>query len=129
MIYINYCICSDRKKGVYEDNFGLQECNDCGMLLRKQPMYANFEGLKYRLANRYFVGLKIRNMKEIWHNILFILYSFASMMILGWAILFPFGIGMKDFPIWTGWFTYPMALIIMASQRKVLQYFTQKNVL
>lgn len=68
-------------------------------------------------------------MKEIGMNILFILYSFASLMILGWAILFPFGIGMKDFPSWTGWITYPLALIIMASQKKVLHYFNQKNIL
>lgn len=68
-------------------------------------------------------------MKEVGSNILFILYLFASLMTLGWAILFPFGIGMKDFPTWTGWITYSLTLIIMASQRKVLQYFSQKNVL
>ena len=48
-----FCLCKIRMRGIYEDNFGLQQCNDCEFLLRKQPSYANFEGLKYRNKNTY----------------------------------------------------------------------------
>lgn len=70
-------------------------------------------------------------MKTFLINILFLLYSIASMLILGWAMLFPFGIGMKGFDevSWTGWITYPLALIIGASQGQVFNYFNKHNVL
>lgn len=47
----NFCLCKVRLKGIHEDNFGIQECGDCGFLLRKQPPYTNFKELRYRIKN------------------------------------------------------------------------------
>lgn len=68
-------------------------------------------------------------MKSLLLNALFILYSFAAMLVLGWAMLYPFGLAMDDFPAWTGWFTFPLALVVMVTQKKVIQFFTDKKVL
>ena len=46
-----FCLCKIRLRGVCEDNFGIQECGDCGFLLRKQPSYCNFEQLKFRIKH------------------------------------------------------------------------------
>lgn len=68
-------------------------------------------------------------MNKFFINCLFLLYMFSSMMILGWAMIFPFGIGMKDFPTWTGWIAYPLTLIICASQSQIFKFFDKKDVL
>lgn len=68
-------------------------------------------------------------MKEVAMNVLFILYSFASMMVLGVSILFPFMVDVKGFPNWIGWILYPLAVIVMASQGKIFQLFREKKVL
>ena len=65
-------------------------------------------------------------MKEVALNILFILYGFVSMAILFIAILFPLVAGTKECPYWIAWIVYPLALLIMASQRLCFEYFHKK---
>lgn len=62
-------------------------------------------------------------MKEIAITALFIVYSIVSVFIMGWAILYPLMIGVKDFPTWSVWIVYPLTILIMASQKKVLDWF------
>jgi len=65
-------------------------------------------------------------MKQIWKNILMIMYAFASLFILGAAIMFPFTLSMKDCQFWVGFIIYPLAIIVMATQSKAIEYF-EKN--
>lgn len=47
------CSCGPtRKSGVHEDNSGIQECGDCGLLLPKQPYYVNQAELRIRIKAR-----------------------------------------------------------------------------
>lgn len=62
-------------------------------------------------------------------NIFFILYIAVSLFILLWAVLFPLFMGMKDFPTWTGYIAYPLSVIIFISQKNVLQYFHNKDII
>lgn len=67
-------------------------------------------------------------MKTILLRMLCIAYGFTSLMVLGLAILMPFGYGMKDAPpLWTAWILYPLALLIMGSQEVCIKYFNDKN--
>lgn len=67
-------------------------------------------------------------MKKLLINILFILYSFVSVMILGAGIIFPFQLAMQECSDmnWIGWIIYPSVLLIMGLQKKVLEYFNQQ---
>lgn len=44
-----------------------------------------------------------------------------------YAMLFPFSIGMKDNPDWIGWILYPLAIVVMATQNKAINYFENKT--
>lgn len=66
-------------------------------------------------------------MKQILFIMLSIIYLAFSLFILMYAMLFPFSIGMKDNPDWIGWILYPLAIVVMATQNKAINYFENKT--
>lgn len=65
-------------------------------------------------------------MKQFLINIIGRIYLFLSLCILGTAMLLPFTFEMKDFKTYILWI-YPLALIIIASQKQMLQYLDDNN--
>lgn len=68
-------------------------------------------------------------MKKIMLNMLFLSYSAVAMFIMGAAIFFPFAAQYDDFPKWTGWLIYPLALFIATSEGKVYGFFKKEDVI
>lgn len=66
-------------------------------------------------------------MKVIIFRMLFILYSFCFVFILGCCIGFPFMIQDENFPKWTGFILYPIGLLIASTQEDVNNFFNKKT--
>lgn len=65
-------------------------------------------------------------MREIILTIGFIIYIMGSVGELFLAILWPFVYMDKNTPIWPCFLIYPIALILIGTQRKALSYFFKK---
>lgn len=50
-------------------------------------------------------------------------YSFASLFLLAWMFLFPLAASDPDFPAWTGWISYPLGILVIATQSAVMEWF------
>lgn len=62
-------------------------------------------------------------MKTIVIRIIILLYIVTSMAILLTGIAYPFALQFEDAPpIWTCWVLYPSCLVIMASQKDVIEW-------
>jgi hypothetical protein len=60
-------------------------------------------------------------MKQTLNNLLGFTYIILSMAILMAALFYPFALAFKDAPpLWTCFILYPLAIIIMATQKNVL---------
>lgn len=59
-------------------------------------------------------------------EILFYLYGIVSVVVLMWTMVSPFGFGLKDYPIWTLYFCYPLSFLIMVFSRRIFNYFEKE---
>ena len=54
----------------------------------------------------------------------FICYAMVSIFILGMCVLLPFALSSNECPIWYAFIIYPIGLLIIVTQNKVINYFT-----